>query len=196
MKATVNPSKSKLVTFGTRHSVKNVDFRQIFLNGVKLKKAPTVKYLGVILDVTLNFSSHIQGVIRTVIHKRAVLSKIMKYLNTETAISVYKAMILPYFDYCDVIYQGAGKELLHKLQRLQNKCLKTCLTLTKTHGTDEVHTLAKCVRLENRRKAHVCKFMYLRQSRRELMNDREIHTRLHDAPVFKVAGPNKEAFKR
>ena len=120
----------------------------------------------------------------------------MKYLDTATALSIYKAMILPYFDYCDVIYQGAGKEILEKLQRLQNKCLKTCLGLCKRHDTQEVHRLAKCAKLNDRRKTHVCNFMYLRQRRGELMDDRDISTRLHDAPVFKVKIPVKESFKR
>ena len=98
--------------------------------------------MGFILDSTLNHISHISGFISTMIHKKAMLPKIMKYLDTDTALSVYKAMILPYFD-CDVIYQGSGKELVEKLQRLQNKCLKTCLGLSKTDDTQEVHRPAK-----------------------------------------------------
>ena len=39
-------------------------------------------------------------------------------------------------------------------------------------------------------------FMFARQSRKDLMDSRDINTRLHDAPVFKVEFPIKEAFKR
>ena len=38
--------------------------------------------------------------------------------------------------------------------------------------------------------------MYIRQSRRELLNVREIRTRAHDAPLFNVPIPRCEAFKR
>ena len=38
--------------------------------------------------------------------------------------------------------------------------------------------------------------MYLRQNWFDLLGNRDIHTRLHDAPVFKVDVPQKESFKR
>ena len=36
-------------------------------------------------------------------------SKIMKYLDTKSALAICKSMILPYFDFCDVVYKGDGK---------------------------------------------------------------------------------------
>ena len=56
--------------------------------------------------------------------------------------------------------------------------------------------MAKCAYLGSRRKAHVHNFMYKRQSRARLMDVREINTRQHDAPLFLVNHPGKEAFKR
>ena len=81
-------------------------------------------------------------------------------------------MVLPYFDYCDVVYQGANKEFedLDVLQRLQNKCLKLCQGLGMRHPTKEVHRLSKCALLEDPRAAHTCNFMYLRKSRVELID--------------------------
>ena len=38
--------------------------------------------------------------------------------------------------------------------------------------------------------------MYLRQSKPELIDDAPIHTRAHDAPLFRVARPRLEAYKR
>ena len=50
--------------------------------------------------------------------------------------------------------------------------------------------------LKDRRRAHTLNFMYGRQSKRELLNVREIRTRAHDAPLFNVNIPRCEAFKR
>ena len=38
--------------------------------------------------------------------------------------------------------------------------------------------------------------MYLRKSRDELLNVREIRTRAHDAPLFEMGIPRCEAYKR
>ena len=44
-------------------------------------------------------------------------------------------MILPNFDYGDIIYMGGSKTLLAKLQRLQNKALMICLNMENRHPT-------------------------------------------------------------
>ena len=50
--------------------------------------------------------------------------------------------------------------------------------------------------LKDRRTAHKLNFMYKRSSRKELLNNREIRTRAHDAALFNVEIPRGEAFKR
>ena len=195
-KLTVNPSKTKMMTFGTRHSIKKTKECHLLLGGVKVQKVATFRYLGFMLDSTLNFRSHIADVIKNVMYKRTLLSKIMSFLNKDVALSIFKLMILPYFDYCDVIYHSAGSGDTEKLQRLQNKCLKTCLSLSPLCSTKTVHNLAKCASLSSRREAHVCNFMYRRLAREELVDNRNIPTRQHDAPLYVVDFPHKETFKR
>ena len=58
-----------------------------------------------------------------------------------TALKIYKSMIVPYFDYVDVIYNAASSEGLDKLQRLQNRCLKTCKELNMRFDTDKLYTI-------------------------------------------------------
>ena len=61
---------------------------------------------------------------------------------------------------------------------------------------DRVHKQTNVAFLEDRRVAHVRNFMYIRKSKKTLLNLREIRTRAHDAPVFMVPIPRCEAFKR
>ena len=101
-KLTVNTKKSKLMVFGTRAKIKKAKNVRLFLNGDKLQKV--FKYLGMVLDPTLNVNHHISSVIRTVLHKMTLLSKVKKYLNNDVALQIYKSMLLPYLDYADVIF--------------------------------------------------------------------------------------------
>ena len=59
-------------------------------------------------------------------------------------------MILPYFDYGDVIYNSANKDGLDKLQRLQNRCLKICKNVNIRFNTEELHNLTKMPMLQVR----------------------------------------------
>ena len=106
------------------------------------------------------------------------------------------SMILPYLDYADSIFHKANTSDLDKLQRLQNRCLKICANKDRRFSTDQGHRLASVPFLKDRRRAHVLNFMYKRKGKRELMNNREIRTRAHDAPLFNVTIPRCEAFKR
>ena len=122
---------------------------------------------------------------------------VCKFLSERVALRIYNSMILPHFDYGDVIYNNAAnQDHLEKLQRLQNRCLKICLNLNIRFGTDELHNISKMPKLKKRREAHVNNFMYNRLKNVALVDNRNIRTRAHDAPLFKVSIPTNEAYKR
>ena len=195
-KLTINTKKTKLMVFGSRSKVKKAKNVKILLNGDRIQKVPTFKYLGLLLDPTLNYNHQISQIIRTVLHKMMLLAKMKKYLKKEVAVLIYKTMILPYLDYGDVIFHRSNSGDLNKLQRLQNRCLRICLGYDGKFSTDKAHKLALTPFLEDRRVAHVHNFMFIRKDKQHLLNRREIRTRAHDAPLFNIKIPRCEAFKR
>ena len=93
------------MVFGSRSKVKKAGFFNLFMSGDRLMKVPTFKYLGVILDSTLNYNVHnIASVVRSVLHKMTLLAKMKRYLKADVATHIYKTMLLPYIDYADVIH--------------------------------------------------------------------------------------------
>ena len=192
---TINTSKTKVMAFGSRKKVKNAKKMVIKLGAERLKLVPSYKYLGMILDSTLNYNLHVSQVMRTVLHKLLLLSKIKRYLKDDAALCIYKSMLLPYFDYADVIFDRALHKDKEKLQRLQSKCLKVCMGKNRRFRTDVIHKLANVPFLKDRRAAHVLNFMYIRKGNVRLLNNREIRTRAHDAPLFEVSIPRCKSFK-
>ena len=59
-----------------------------------------LKLLGVTIDNKLTFSPHIKVVVSKVHGKIAALRKIRNFIDSQTALKLYKAYILPHFDYC------------------------------------------------------------------------------------------------
>ena len=195
-KLTLNAGKTKMMTFGTRHKVKKARGADIKINNTSLTIVPTYKYLGVAMDSTLSFNYYVKSVANIVAYKSNLLSKIRKYLTDVTALKVYKSMILPYFDYGDIIYMNSNQDGLDKLQRLQNRCLKICKRLDRRHETKDLHVITRCPMLSDRRTAHINNFMYKRLVREHHVDDRDIRTRAHDAPLFRLEVPKLEAYKR
>ena len=195
-KLSLNAVKTKLMIFGTRQKVKKAKRAVVMVDDVPLQIVPTYKYLGVTLDSTLSFNYHVHTISTTVSYKAYLLAKIRKFMMGNVAMKIYKSMILPYFDFADVIYQTANQEGLDKLQRLQNRCLKICKGLNIRFSTKELHRVTKVPLLARRRSAHVNNFMYNRLRRVNLVDRRQIRTRAHDAPLFKIRVPKVEAYKR
>ena len=194
-KLTLNASKTKLMPSGTRHRVKRAKDAVVKVGDVPLQVVPSYKYLGFTLDSTLSFNHHVSTVSTIVSYKANLLAKIRKFLTEAVALKIYKSMILPYFDYGDVIYGSANQEGLDKLQRLQNRCLKICKQLNIRYNTDALHSITKMPKLEKRRVAHMNNFIHGRL-KNSFVDEREIRTRAHDAPLYTVSVPKIEAYKR
>ena len=193
---TINAAKTKLMVFASRTKVKRCKDVEVRIGDERLKMVPYFKYLGITLDSTLNFTKHIASVIQLICYKMTLLAKLKKYLKDETALLIYKTMLLPYFDYADVIFCKANMKDTDKLQTLQNKCLRICMGRDRRFDTGRAHKLANTPFLKDRREAHVCNFMFKRKNNTKLLNRREIRTRTHDAPLFTIHVPRCEAFKR
>ena len=109
---------------------------------------------------------------------------------------VYKTMVLPFFDYCDMVYAQATSQCLDKLQRLQNTGIRLCLSLPPRSNVSLIHRTAKIPYLKNRRELHAITHMHSRRSCPDLVDNRDIRTRAHDGLLFKLPKPRLETTKR
>ena len=195
-KLSINAEKTKLVCFGTKQRVKRFKNLKVSLLDTEIQQVPSYKYLGVTLDNSLTFNLQIQQTMNKVSHKLYIISKIRKFLTTKSSILIYKTMILPYFDYGDIVYMFASKNELNKLERLQERCINIC---TRTYGRDNISNIRaehKLPTLEKRRKCHINNFMYKRDTNIEENIDSSIQTRSKTSKKFIVNKPNIEAYKR
>ena len=119
------------MAFGSRHNAKEAKNVSVKLGSESLQQVPSYKYLGMLLDSTLNYNLHVNQVIHTVLHKLLLLTKMKKYFRDDTATCIYKSMLLPYPD-------GALNKDISKLQIVQNKCLKVCMGKDRRYSTNAI----------------------------------------------------------
>ena len=62
--------------------------------------------------------------VNNISHKLYIFSKIRRFLSINAALDIYKTMVLPYFDYGDVVFMFSNGGLLKKLDRLNVRGLK------------------------------------------------------------------------
>ena len=72
------------------------------------------------LDSELNFEAHISYTYKKACGKLTMLHKTRLCMNKSIACQMYKSLILPQLDYCDVVYMAPAKSALKDLQKVQN----------------------------------------------------------------------------
>ena len=186
-KLSMNEDKTKIMTFASKIKLGNLPNPKIALNGKELKRVVSYKYLGVILDEELNFSLHIKNLIKNMRFKSILLYRAREVMNVPSLLKIYKSHALPVIDYCDILYGGGKVELLDELQRVQNKCLKTCYGDHILTPTELVHAKAKLPMLSQRRLYHTRLYGFKR-SRKDMYKQEKVRfTRMSSAPLLKYS---------
>ena len=134
------------------------------LGANKLDKVCEYKYLGLLIDSKLNFHNH-RDLMQKRINYKMFFQKIRRYINTSTAIIIYKSTILPIIEYADFIYDRNIKYINKRFQTLQNQGLyiaynQHILTCDMKESTETLHRNAKMYRLIHRRRLHLLCFAY------------------------------------
>ena len=193
----INYTKTKLLSFGSQKMLASAKaMTRVQIEGNTIQQVETYKYLGVILDPKLTFDNHVRKCISTSSHKLSILRKVRPMLTRSAALRIYKAMILPLLEYGDVLYGGACKQALKKLQVTQNRCLKLALALPKRTPTTQIHTEGAIGMLSERRDISVLMQAYDRVCDGAKLDQRKLRTRKFDAPVLLVPRYLKEQPKR
>ena len=194
-KLTMNESKTKIMTFASSKKLNKIRKPKISLNGEDIKSVLSYKYLGVTLDQELNFAMYVRNMIKRLRFKSILLYRSRKYMSKPVLLRVYKSHVLPVIDYCDILYAGTNVVVLDTLQRVQNKCLKTCMGMHILTATEKVHADAKMPTLENRRKYHIKLYGYKRAQNPKFLEHKTRTTRLSTAPLLKYSKLNCAAYR-
>ncbi len=84
-----------------------------------------------------------------------MLRKTRLCMNKNIACQLYKSLILPQIDYCDVVYMAATKTVLKDLQKVQNICCRVILMANNRAYIEDMHNELKLIPLEARRDLHL-----------------------------------------
>lgn len=162
-KLSLNTAKTKLMLFSDRKR-KIVNYPVLKIDKTVLGFVENYCYLGIMLDRQLNFKHHYSTLMSTLQHKILLLCKIRPYIDTYTAVLIYKSHILSYLEYGSIFLDGLPIHLLQKLQRAQNKSLRICYHVDKTVSNVELHQKSKLLPLRFRRASAICKFFFKKNS--------------------------------
>ena len=126
----LNPKKCEFMVVGSPQRLRHFTLAStLLLNGIPIKRVEAVKYLGVVIDSNISWSSHTDYLCNKISSRIGILKRIMPCLTLPSVQTVYKTTIQPLFDFCGVVWGTGSESSLLRLQRLQNRAGRVILSV-------------------------------------------------------------------
>jgi len=109
------------------------------LDGVKLNRVKTTKYLGVIIDEDLNWQEHILYVKNKLIKFCSIFYKLRLKIPHHVLKKLYFALVHPHLVYCVEIYANTYLKYLDPLIKLNNKILRILQNCKMDHPVKKLY---------------------------------------------------------
>ena len=133
---------------------------QIKVHDNSLVQKNECKFLGIMIDSQLNWKSHI-NYISSKISKNIAILKFLKFtFPKEILKTLYLSLVLPYFNYCNIVWGAADKSLLEPLVVLQKKSLRIINKVNYLDHTDPLFLEMKLLKLCQIYKLNCLLFIY------------------------------------
>ena len=131
----LNPSKSKIIWFGTRATLKhlqNTDLR-LHVGADTIAPSEMVLDLGVFLDSELTMRQHVGKVAILCYYHLRHFKKVRRILGPTITSRLVSAFVTSRLDYCKALLAGLSKSTIAQLQRVQNAAV--CLPPSRQYQT-------------------------------------------------------------
>ena len=160
----LNAKKSKCLIIASPNKKRNINRNlTLRISAQSLDFVDKFSYLGYYLDTDMSLKPLLSHIKKITTSKLGTLYKVRKYMTIDSALAIYKQMIMPLFDYSGFLLISCNKTDREDLQIIQNNALRCCLTLRQNDRISlvEIHRRAKLVSLEQRRCIQLISLLFL-----------------------------------
>ena len=124
-KLNLNIAKTEYVLIGSRHRINSLDIQpSINIDKQSVKRVKHSKVLGVQIDEHLDWTKHIESIAGKISSGIGAIKKAKEFVDRNTLVLIYNALVQPHFDYCCEVWDVLGKTLSDRLQKLQDRAAR------------------------------------------------------------------------
>ena len=161
-KMCVNPEKTKIMYFSSQRKANCISeaASSVQYNGSSIEKSMSEKLLGVTLDTTFSWDSHVSTVLKKCNSLLYLLSRIKVFLSIPQRKLFFNSYILPHLDYCCVVWGNLNVSLESKIVRFQKTAARLILESDMSVSSESLFTQLDWLTFPERVKFHKAILMY------------------------------------
>ena len=159
-KLSLSIEKTKFMVFDNIDSCEDINILVNNTTACQISECKTIKYLGLIVDHKLKFHDHVEHITKKVAKRIGAMYRSKNLLPTKYRQMFANALMLPQFDYLDIIYCKTSITKLRELDILYKKVAKIALDVPTTESSMNVYKDMKWLPLHLRRQVHLSAYMF------------------------------------
>ena len=123
-KLSLNVKKSNYIVFGNNSRESADCAENVVIDGIKIEKVSSTKFVGVYIDENLNWKQHTFHTASKISRSLGMINRVKYILSHDLLLTLYRTMIHPYLLYCNILWGNASMVALKPLILLQKRAVR------------------------------------------------------------------------
>ena len=158
-KLSLNISKTNFMHYQTAHT--NIKLPcNIKIDNMPLVQKDNAKFLGITIDSHLTWNQHVTNISIAIAKGIGILYKVKNYLLEHSLLMIYNTLILPYLNYCNIVWGNCHKTKLNQIMLLQKKAVRICTNSTYLSHTNPLFHKLKVFKIHDINTLQIALFMF------------------------------------
>ncbi len=132
----------------------------VHIDGKPINRLSVAKSVGMYIDENLKWDVHIDKIIPKISAKISILGSLRKLVPIDTLTLMYNAIVLPHFDYADIILDSASVTSKCKLHNLQTRAARLITGSGPRTSRNHMYKSLSWLSLQHRQDFHKCVMVY------------------------------------
>lgn len=126
-KLSLNVSKTKYMVCGTKHCIDRFNNMEVKIRNTVIERVESIKYLGVYIDEQLTWDINVTNICKKVSQRIGLISRLRKSVPLNVTKLLATSLVIPYFDYCNLVWYNCLQCSKSKMQVLFNRLARVLL---------------------------------------------------------------------
>ena len=148
-------------TYTQHYTTCSSDFKlDVKLNNTPVEEKANIKYLGIEIDKSLKFTTHIDHISSIMSRNIGIIARIRYCIDKRTAHILYNSLILPYLNYCCMIWGINYSSQLNKIVILQKRAVRLIEYVYPPHSSEPIFKQYNILKLPDIAKSQMLTVMH------------------------------------